>query len=415
MRFAPIAACLLSLFVIDRAYGQEKYLLQPGDSLEIWVAQEEDLRRSVVVEPDGWVSFPLAGHLQAAGLSVVEVEAALGEKLRPFFKENPNLTIMLRPDPLHQPKLFIAGEVTTPGSYSYQQGMTVLHAVSVAGGLRRKDLLAADQDRSVIVRRTVEASQAKLKQLAARRARLEAELNGASTIAVSGEDRDVDMVAQEQSILDTYRRGVADQDTARRDTVNLGTQNVDEIRNQIDINSRRLELAKQRRDTTVALVEKGALQAGQRFDREGEVATLEATASQLQAQVFAVQRTLQSDLALIDNAQQARKEKVLAEVVDLEREQQTTRDSLSDALNVLAIYQSTEATRRPSQMKISYRIVRSSNGEPHEFDATEMTPLRPGDLVRVVADPAGFEAKERSAEVSLQAPSGLQPAPLAGN
>ncbi|MDM9624868.1 polysaccharide biosynthesis/export family protein [Rhizobium sp. S152] len=413
MRFASVIACLLFVFSMDRAYGQEKYLLQPGDSLEIWVAQEEDLRRTVVVEPDGWVSFPLAGHMQAAGSTVTEIEAAFSEKLRPFFKEKPNLTIMLRPDPLHRPSVFVAGEVTTPGSFPYRQGMTVLHAISVAGGIYRKEVLAADQDRSIIVRRTVEASQARLKQLAARHARLQAQLDGSSTIDIAAEDRDDDVVTQEQSMLDAYQSGIGAQDTARVEAVNLGKQNAGEIKRQMEIVDRRLELAKQRSEATTALVEKGALQAGQKFDRDGEVATLEGARSQLQTQLLAAQRTLQADLALIDNAAQSRKEKLLADIVDVERDQKATRESLADAEDVLKVYESSSAAgKRVSQKKISYRIVRSANGEPREFEASEMTPIRPGDLVRVVVDAPPLAVE--GAELTLQSDPDQQSAPADG-
>lgn len=413
MRFAPIIACLLFLLSLNNAYAQEKYLLQPGDSLEIWVAQEEDLRRTVVVEPDGWVSFPLAGHMQAAGSTVSEIEAALSEKLRPFFKENPNLSIMLRPDPLHQPSIFVAGEVTTPGSFPYRQGMTVLHAVSVAGGLYRKEVLAADQDRSIIVRRTVEASQGKLKQLAARHARLQAELSGANTIDVAEEDRDPGVIGQEQDLLDAHQRGASAQDVARREAVTLGKQNADEISRQIEIIDRRLELAKQRSEATNALVEKGALQAGQKYDRDADVATLEGMRSQLQTQMLAAQRTLQTDLALIDNAQQARKEKLLMDIVDVEREQQATRESLADAMNVMAVYESSAAARKPGERVISYRIVRSANGEPAEFEATEMTPVRAGDLVRVIFSNTA-DVQTPGPELSLQTGAELPTEPAAG-
>ncbi|MDM9620284.1 MULTISPECIES: polysaccharide biosynthesis/export family protein [unclassified Rhizobium] len=395
MRMRYGIAGLLYLMLLGSAHGEEKYLLQPGDSLEVWVAQEDDLRRNVVVEPDGWVSFPLAGHLKAEGLTVTQVEAALSEKLRPFFKENPNLTIMLRPDPLHQPNVFMAGEVTTPGSFPYRKGMTVLHGVSVAGGLHRSEMLAADQDRSIVVKRSIEAAQSKLEQLAARYARFQAELNGGATVEVN--DKNNRFIAQEQTLLDAYRQSLTAQTAARHEAEAMGARNLDSIKEQMAILGRRIVFATQRRDATAALVEKGALQAGQQFDRENELAELQSGRSQLDSEMTTVQRAMNTEIAVIDTALRTQREKLLSDIVDLERDQQATRESLADAQKVMQVYENgMTAARQSNQRTTVFTIIRTVDGEPQEIEANEMTPLEPGDLVRVM-----YQTMDTGAELSL--------------
>ncbi len=386
MRMKYACAGLLYLALLGTAQGQEKYLLQPGDTLEVWVAQEEDLRRNVVVEPDGWVSFPLAGHLKAAGLTVTEVEAAFNDKLRPFFKENPNLTIMLRPDPLHQPSIFLGGEVTTPGSYPFRKGMTVLHGVSVAGGLRRSQLLPADEDRTIVVRRTIAETETRLKQMTARHARLQAELEDKTAVEIPGDDPESKAIAeQEQTLLDAYRQGIQAQVKARSDTETLGARNIAAITEQSETLDRRIEVAKQRRDSVVALIEKGALQATQRFDRENEIADLETAKGRLVADFTTAQRAVQQELTQIDTALRQQRERALSETVDVERQLEETKNTLTDARKVLDVYErSASETSSANVRTVRYRIVRAVDGTPQEFDADEMTPLQPGDLVRVL-------------------------------
>ncbi len=172
-----LAGLLLCLTFGDVA-AQTTYRLQPGDTLQVWIAQEPELTREVVIAPDGWLSFPLAGHIQSAGLSVSELEAQLFERLKTYFNDSPNLTIMLRPNAQNPQLIYVLGEVATPGAYPYRANMTVLHGLSVAGGVYRAALLAADQDRSVVVKREVEHSQKRLQELRARIIRLEAEMRG---------------------------------------------------------------------------------------------------------------------------------------------------------------------------------------------------------------------------------------------
>ena len=63
----------------------ESYLIQPGDLLEISVWREEYLEREVAVQPDGKISFPLAGVVQAAGGTVDEVQVKVSQRLAQFF------------------------------------------------------------------------------------------------------------------------------------------------------------------------------------------------------------------------------------------------------------------------------------------------------------------------------------------
>ena len=70
-----ITALLLTTAACLQASATETYLLNPGDQLDISVWNEETLQKTITVLPDGMISFPLVGHLQAAGKSAAEVSA----------------------------------------------------------------------------------------------------------------------------------------------------------------------------------------------------------------------------------------------------------------------------------------------------------------------------------------------------
>jgi polysaccharide export outer membrane protein len=127
------------------SYGQQKamgtsspskdkvYLIQPDDTLEIFVWKEPELTRKVLVRPDGRISFPLVQDLQAAGVSPGELKSSIELKLKEFLT-SPNVTVIV--DNIQSYKVFVAGKVQKPGSIVVQEPITVLQALSLAGGFQ---------------------------------------------------------------------------------------------------------------------------------------------------------------------------------------------------------------------------------------------------------------------------------------
>src|ERR1700756_751336 len=117
--------------------------LKPGDTLNISVLQDPKLDRSVVVDPNGQIAFPLAGHITANGLTPQRLEKVLKARLKRNYKDDDlDVTVALanaaRPDIPEddlKPKIFITGEVQRPGPYPIRQATTLVQAISLAGGL----------------------------------------------------------------------------------------------------------------------------------------------------------------------------------------------------------------------------------------------------------------------------------------
>ena len=108
------------------------YKIQPGDVLEISVWKEEHLLRDVLVRPDGGLSFPLAGDIQAAGQSVVDLQTVVTERLTKYIPD-PVVTISVRQ--LNGNKVYVIGKVQRPGEFIANRQMDVVQALSVAGGM----------------------------------------------------------------------------------------------------------------------------------------------------------------------------------------------------------------------------------------------------------------------------------------
>jgi len=112
---------------IDNAYK-----IQPGDVLDVSVWKEEDLVKQVLVRPDGGMSFPLAGDIQASGKSVAELQAVITERLTKYIPDPVVTVAMLR---LDGNKVYVIGKVARPGEFLANRYMDVVQALSMAGGM----------------------------------------------------------------------------------------------------------------------------------------------------------------------------------------------------------------------------------------------------------------------------------------
>ncbi len=107
------------------------YRLGCSDVVELQVWKEPDLSRPVVIRADGKVSLPLLGEVRAAGKTTGELSNELAERYRQYL-ENPVITVsVIQPNSW---KFYVVGQVTRPGEYSLPRGITVVQAISTAGG-----------------------------------------------------------------------------------------------------------------------------------------------------------------------------------------------------------------------------------------------------------------------------------------
>ena len=133
---------LLTLGQPVRAQGQsaanqpaaaaEEYILGVEDKLSISVWKEPDLLRTVTVRPDGKITFPLIGDVQAAGRTPRGLTDEIAKALSKFIKE-PVVTVIV--EEINNYKVFVLGEVATQGALNLRRKTRFLEAIAMAGGL----------------------------------------------------------------------------------------------------------------------------------------------------------------------------------------------------------------------------------------------------------------------------------------
>jgi polysaccharide export outer membrane protein len=136
----------VSEMTADMPVSDSAYLLGPEDVLLISVWKDEHLTREVVVRPDGMISFPLVGDLQAEGKTVEELRADLVRRLAKYI---PNVNVTAAVTKVLSYKIYVMGRVNKPGEYLVGHYTDVLQALSLAGGLTP---FAAENDIKVVRR-----------------------------------------------------------------------------------------------------------------------------------------------------------------------------------------------------------------------------------------------------------------------
>jgi polysaccharide export outer membrane protein len=113
------------------AADSDSYIIGPEDVLYIYVWKEENLSRSVPVRMDGMISIPLVDDIKAAGMTPLQLKELLLAKLREFV-ETPDVTVIVTE--ANSYRVFVQGEVKTPGVYKLRSETTLVQLIIMAGG-----------------------------------------------------------------------------------------------------------------------------------------------------------------------------------------------------------------------------------------------------------------------------------------
>lgn len=126
------------------AQAVKEYHIGVDDSIRVAVWQNPDLNVTVPVRPDGKISVPLVGDVDAGGKTPEEVSAEIKTRLTDFVRD-PQVTVIVDQLRSHEylSRVRVTGAVRNPISVPYRQGMTVLDAVLAAGGTT--EFAAADR------------------------------------------------------------------------------------------------------------------------------------------------------------------------------------------------------------------------------------------------------------------------------
>jgi len=113
------------------------YRINGGDLLHISVYGEQNLDKDVPVQPDGGVSFPLVGNLNARGMTLQELQSTIAKNLREsqYFPNITDSEVTVSMVKATGNSVSVVGQVKQPGTFAYDTQLDVMQALSMAGGL----------------------------------------------------------------------------------------------------------------------------------------------------------------------------------------------------------------------------------------------------------------------------------------
>jgi protein involved in polysaccharide export with SLBB domain len=382
-------ATLIAATAWSAAVSAKGYRLGVQDRLRIHVSEWPALNGEVVVGAGGEISLPIIGQIPAAQLDTAELAKAIAERLREKagLPQLPDTTV----DIVAYRPFYILGSVTTPGEYMYRPGMIVLNAVSIAGGIYRAERRSEWDVERVTISSRGELSVLALRRqdLLAERARLDAELDNLDTFPPAPAKADPQFLGaleEQRRIFEASAERRRSERNALESAIAARQKELASIVQQAD------DVARKRQVTETELAQvrglaKRDLAVHRLFPLERTLADVLREQQELEIRKLRAEQSLSEGRTAIANLDAQRRaealagiQRVNAQLGAVERQQRALARLLDSAASYSSdIAQDQAAAEAP---RLRYTILRP--GEPNrEFEASETTPVQPGDIVKV--------------------------------
>ncbi|MCF1744769.1 polysaccharide biosynthesis/export family protein [Paradevosia shaoguanensis] len=396
-RIRPRARHLIWLAVALTGFGTaqagQPYALGISDKLNIkvvqWKAAESEfaewsaLSGEYVVGADGNVNFPMVGPTEGAGHTGAELAATLGTALQQTLglATAPTVTVEVA----EYGPIYVSGDVGAPGEYKFAPNLTVIKALTLAGGQRRgADAVSRPEREMLTTTGALDVLQDEYARLLIRRARLDAELAGKDEVPIppelEGRTGLESLVAAEKAILDAQKRQAQTQSRSLTDQVALLNKQIESYQQKQTNTGQQLELARDQLGKITTLSDNGLALASRVASLQTNVGDLESRL--LDSQTATLQA--QQDIAGVEREQSRLSDQRIS---DLSLERQTV-DGQIGALQLKIATQKglvqeaavqTGAAAVPTDVSptYSYAIIRDGKEIPADLN----TAVVPGDVV----------------------------------
>ncbi len=367
------------------------YQLGFQDRFRLYVHEWPVLTGEFTVGPDGRLMLPLIGEITAGGLEPSELAAIVAEKLqaKAQLAELPDASIAVTQ---YRP-FYILGGVERPGEYAYRPGMLVLNALTIAGGVYRparssewgfeRDVISGrGEARLILLRR---------EELLAREARLRAEVAGQEELQVF-KDSEAGLsrfVEEERKIFYSRLNRHKNQVAALADTLDLLDREIASVTAQIAAADLQRQSVARELEETKTMVSRGLAPAPRVLPLERTLAQIVREQKEMETAILrARQQINQARLqrtGLVDERRSAASlelQTLLVQLKELDERHETTSRLASGAMLALSAPQTEEDS--DNGPPLSFTLVRRENGEVREISASEATPVKPDDIIKVI-------------------------------
>ncbi|RVB69463.1 sugar ABC transporter substrate-binding protein [Mesorhizobium sp. M7A.F.Ca.CA.004.06.1.1] len=398
-----LATCLALALVVPHIAAAGDYRLGSQDKLTIRVAEWQTVEGTFrdwsavngeyTVGPSGTLSVPFAGELPASGKTTSEIAAAIGEALQKklALSDRPEASVEMaqfRP-------FYISGEVQNPGQFPYVPDLTVLKAISVAGGIRRNADYGPQLGKDLVTAKGMfDISDDQRIRLIVRRARIDADMAGKASFdvpkEVEGDPRLPAIVADEMTILTADQKALKLKLEALDGVKGVLESEIESLQKKIVNQQQQVDLAQQQLASIGPLAQKGLIANARLLDSRQSVADLQGKILDYETAILTAKQAISKAKQDAIDAQNT-----LSSSLATDR-QQTEADLNEAALKVNMqkglIAQASDpamaaAMTNDQQPTLLYSLVRNVDGKTTEIAAKEETPVLPGDVIKIKLAP----------------------------
>ena len=391
----------LLLAPLSAAVAQtEDYQLDAMDKLHIRVVEWQTAEGAVrdwstisgdyMVGPSGNISLPFIGEMPAAGKTTAEIAAAIGEGLQQKLglPDRPDASVELaefRP-------VFVTGDVQTPGKYQYDPQLTVLKAVSLAGGLRRSADFGDGERNFITAQGNYDVLVAEHDGLIARRARLMAEADDKQEIEFPDElgksPLGKKLIANETAFMAAREKRLRLQLAAIDDLKQLLQSEISSLAKKIATQNRQVELSRTQLKGIGSLANQGLVVNQRVLSIEQTIAELEGKVLDMETASLRAKQDIAKatqDATALQNDRDAEiaedRQQTEADIEDVTLKMGMHTNLMAEALARDPAAAGNAASR--AAPLVSYAIVRTIDGKASEMAADENTTVLPGDVIKV--------------------------------
>jgi polysaccharide biosynthesis/export protein ExoF len=399
--WTPLIATALTLLLGSGGTSNVEafdYTVRAGDKLKIRVYQFPELSGEFTVSSTGKIFIPPMGEILVDSLSTDDISARISDSLiAGGHSQKPGTIVEL----LQSLPIFVVGDVQRPGEYPYRPGLTVLRAISLAGGHFRPNepgLMRLERD-AIAARGELATLGKKVNYLLARGARVHAELEDKSEIVFppeltqhASDPTIAQLLAEERKILSTNRETLRSQAEGLERARGLYEREIQAITAQIEAGKREFESVRKEFAEISSLRQKGLSSWSRELTLERTQAQLMAAEQGLHALILRARQNIAQLEQRTSELQSERRVKLNAEMQQTRLELDESRSRIETTRKFLIeaeVTAPTMAVRRIAKVlgnAYSFLIVRTQDGKATSLPADENTPLEPGDVIKVDQD-----------------------------
>jgi polysaccharide export outer membrane protein/exopolysaccharide production protein ExoF len=376
----------------------QDYKLGPQDKIRLKVFEWRTTMNTVVVWPalnaeftvsaSGVLSLPILGEVPAAGQTPSTLAKSISTRLKSIVKLSDAPAVAV--EVVKYRPFYIMGGINKPGEYPYRPGLTVLQALSVAGGVlgSGESGLRAEQD-IISGRGKMQETNTEIGMLLAKKARLETEAAGRKKITfppILAKRKKAPAIAlliqQEEAIFRIRQNALRTEIAALEQLKDFLEQGIKSIQEQIKVQEKERKLMKKQLKNISSLVSRGLTPATRQLELQRAVSRMEGDHLRLQSTLLTAQQNLsRTDISIIE-AKNKRSNEVATELRETQTKLEIAVARYNTAEQLLSNSQFTSpqilkghaGTRKPT-----FTIIRGDN----KIQAKETTLIEPGDTLQV--------------------------------